>query len=75
MTTTMTTTLPSGPPSIFKDGKLKNGIFKIQNLLTGGYVDVEAHSMGVCCRPAKNLEEGRGLVRWHPSSAVHISDG
>ena len=60
----MTLTPPSGSLSIVQNGKLKPGIYKIQSLLTEAYVDIEAHSMGVCCRPAKDLEEGRGFVRW-----------
>jgi len=50
-------------PSIFQDGKLKSGIYKIRNVLTGTYADIEEHSRGMCCRPARDLEEGDGLVR------------
>jgi len=52
----MTTT-----PSILQDGKLKPGIYKIQNLQTGTWVDIEEQSRAVCCRPAQNIEEGNGL--------------
>ena len=52
--------------SILKDGKLKPGIYKIQNLQSETYVDIEAHSGKVCCRPAKDLGEGRGFVSRHP---------
>ncbi|KAF9783532.1 hypothetical protein BJ322DRAFT_1110426 [Thelephora terrestris] len=48
-------------PSIFKDGKLKPGIYKIQNLRSDTYLDIHQYSNEVCCRPAKDLEEGRGL--------------
>ena len=49
--------------SIFKDGKLKPGIYKIQNLHSQTYLDVEERSREICCRPATVLEEGRGFVR------------
>lgn len=53
----------SGSASIFKDGKLKPGIYKIQNLYTQTFMDVQEHSRDVCCRPATLLAEGMGLVR------------
>ena len=48
-------------PSIFKDGKLKAGIYKIKNIQTETYMDIEVHTREVCSRPAKDLEEGRGF--------------
>ncbi|KAF9648157.1 hypothetical protein BDM02DRAFT_2342502 [Thelephora ganbajun] len=51
----------SDSSSIFKDGKLKPGIYKIQNVYTETYLDIEVHSREMCCRPAKDLGEGRGL--------------
>jgi len=59
--------------SIFKDGKLKPGVYKIQNLYSETYLDIHRHSKQVCCRPARDLE-GRGLVRLYLPSAVHVSD-
>ena len=53
----------SDSSSIFKDGKLKPGIYKIQNLYGQTYMDIHEHSREVCCRPATVLVEGRGLVR------------
>jgi hypothetical protein len=50
-------------PSIFQDGKLKPGIYKIRSVLTQTYVDIEEHSRKIVSRPAENLEEGNGLVR------------
>ena len=47
---------------IFKDGKLKPGIYKIQNLSSRTYLDVDESLRDVCCRPAAALEEGMGLV-------------
>ena len=51
--------------SIFEGGKLKPGIYKIQNLQSETYLDIHLHSKKVCCRPAQDLEDGRGLVRPH----------
>jgi hypothetical protein len=71
----MTLTSTSGSSSVFKDGKLKPGIYKIQNIHTDTYLDIEVSTREVCCRPAKDLGEGRGLVRWYLSSVIHVSDG
>ena len=48
---------------ILKGGKLKWGIYKMQNILTRTYLDIEEHSRKLCSRPAQNLEEGNGMVR------------
>ena len=73
--------LPTIPPnstdgssSIFKDGKLKSGVYKIQNIQTGTYVDVDIGLREVCCRPAKDLEEGRGLISHIPCSRFVFDD-
>ena len=64
LTLTMTlNSTTSGSLSIFKDGKLKPGIYKIQNLYTQTYMDIHEHSREACCRPATTLEDGKGLVR------------
>ena len=60
--------------SILERGKLKPGIYKIQNLYSQTYLDIHEHSREVCCRPAKNLGQGKGLVRLYPSSAKGTSD-
>ena len=49
--------------SIFRDGQLRPGTYKIQNLYTQTSMDILEHSKEVCCRPATALGEGRGLVR------------
>ena len=64
----------SDSSSIFEGGKLKPGIYKIKNIYTETFVDIEVHSREICCRPAKDLGEGRGLVRWHLPSVVHVSN-
>ena len=48
--------------SVFEDGKLKQGIYKIQNLFGQTYMDIHGHSREVCCRPVTAIGEGRGLV-------------
>ena len=63
----MTLHSTSDSSSILENGKLKQGIYKIQNIQSRTYLDVEVHTMEVCGRPAKNLEEGRGFVCWHSS--------
>jgi hypothetical protein len=71
----MTFSSTSESSSILKDGKLKPGIYKIQNINTETYLDVEVHKREVCCRPSKDLGEGRGLVSRYSSSFAHASDG
>ena len=55
------------PVSRFKDGKLKPGIYRIQNIVGQTYVDTREHTRELCCRPVTVLE-GRGLV----SSCPHL---
>ncbi|KAF9649746.1 hypothetical protein BDM02DRAFT_3128113 [Thelephora ganbajun] len=59
----MTPHSTSGLSSILEDGRLKPGIYKIQNIRSETYLDIEVHTREVCCRPAKDLEEGRGF-KW-----------
>ena len=49
--------------TILVDGKLKPGLYKIQNLVSKTYVDIHEHTMKVCCRPASALEKDIGIVR------------
>ena len=53
--------------SILENGKLKPGIYKIQNIQSGSYLDVEVYTRAVCGRPIRDLEEGRGFVCQYPS--------
>lgn len=55
---------------IFENGSLKSGIYKIQNLFSDTYLDIHHHSMQLCCRPARDLEEGRGLVCFDLQSTI-----
>ena len=62
--------------SILKDGKLKPGVYKIQNIVGQTYVDIREHARELCCRPATVLE-GKGLVgllpRLSPIAVVMIT--
>ena len=61
----MTLHSTSDSSSIFENGKLKSGIYKIQNIQSETYLDIEVYKREVCCRPAQNLGEGRGFVCRH----------
>jgi len=54
--------------------KPKPGIYKIQNLFSETYLDIHRHSKQVCCRPFRDLEDGRGLVRLYLLSVVRVCD-
>jgi hypothetical protein len=70
----MTAASAGDSSSIFEDGRLKPGTYKIQNLYGETYVDIQEHSRDLCCRPATALREGRGLVRPVKQPVVDISD-
>ena len=61
-------------PSVFEGGKLKPGVYKIQNIYTEAYLDIHLHSMEMCCRPANDLGAGRGLVRPYLQPMVRASN-
>jgi len=63
----MASTSTSNSLSIFKDGKLKPGIYKFQNLYNDAYLDIREDSREMYCRPPQDLKEGRGLVRRYTS--------
>jgi hypothetical protein len=69
---TMTLTSTSNSTSIFEDGKLKPGTYKVQNIYARTYLDVVEHSRRLCCRPAQDLEEGDGIVRRYPLPVVRV---
>ena len=68
----MAFTSTSDSPSIFKDGKLKPGIYKIQSLYNEAFLDVEEHSREIYCRSFQDLREGRGLVRRQTLCIVRV---
>ncbi|KAF9648158.1 hypothetical protein BDM02DRAFT_2342614 [Thelephora ganbajun] len=54
----MTLTSADDSVSIFKDGKLKPGVYKIQNIVGQTYVDIREHTRELCGRPTTLLEGG-----------------
>lgn len=50
------------PMSIFVDGKLKPGTYKVQNLASDTYLEVLEPSKELCCRPATVLAPNDALV-------------
>ncbi|KAF9781833.1 hypothetical protein BJ322DRAFT_1078655 [Thelephora terrestris] len=60
--------------SNFQDGDLRPGVYRIQNLYSETYLDIHEHSKELCCRPFRDLEPTRGLVRPHTLTRVIISD-
>ena len=48
--------------SIFENGRVRPGIYMIENLASETYLDIHRQSKQLCCRPAQDLEEGRGIV-------------
>ena len=63
--------------TIFENGNLKPGIYKIQNIYTETFLDIEVHSREMCCRPKRDLGEGRGLVRsrYQPPGVTYLTIG
>ena len=53
---------PDDPMSIFVDGKLKPGTYKVQNLASQTYLEVLEPSKELCCRPASVLSPKDALV-------------
>ena len=64
---------PADNSSIFEGGRLKPGIYKIQNLYSRGYVDIYEHSKEMRCRSAQDLGEGNArTVRPHPLPIIRV---
>ena len=66
----MILTSKSESDSVFRDGRIKPGIYKIQNVVGQTYVDIRDHNRELCGRPVTTLE-GKGLVGSCPH-LVHI---
>jgi len=62
----MTLASASDSASIFKDYKLKPGVYMIQDIVSKTYVDIQERTKELCCRPATALE-GKGLWEILPS--------
>lgn len=60
--TVMLTSPPDDPMSIFVDGNLQPGTYKVQNLASQTYLEVLEHSRVICCRPATVLSPKDALV-------------
>jgi len=58
------TTKPAS--SIFQDGKVKPGVYKIQNIVSKTYVEVKDHLRELCGRPPSALEHGEGQWEIRP---------
>ena len=58
--------------SIFNNGRLRQGTYKIQNLHARTYADIRESTREMFCYPAKDLEEGSGIVRSYSSLAVQV---
>jgi len=71
---TMTLSSTTDPHRIFENGKLKPGIYRIQNLRSETYLDVLQHSKELCCRPARDIGAKKGLVRPCLPFAVRVSE-
>jgi len=70
----MTYNSPNTGPSIFQGGKLKPGIYKIQNLASGTYVDTKDDVRELCGRPTTALEDGRGQVKTATRPTTGVAD-
>jgi len=57
----MLVTVPDDPMSIFEYGKLKPGKYKVQNLTSQTYLEVQNDSRRLCCRPDRVLSPWGGL--------------
>ena len=68
-------TMTPNPASILENGRVKPGIYQIQNLGSETYLDIHRQTKELCCRPTQDLAKGEGLVRLSLPSVVCISDG
>ena len=59
---TMLVSSPDDPMSIFVNGKLKPGTYKVQNLSGKTYLEILEDSKELCCRPASVLSDRDALV-------------
>ena len=60
--TAMVYNSPRSPPSIFQGGRIKPGVYKIQNIVSKTYVDIKDDVRELCGRPSQVLEYGRDQV-------------
>ena len=48
--------------SIFQDGKIKPGVYKIMNVVSGTFVDIKDDASELCGRSSSTLGDSRGQV-------------
>ena len=53
---------PSDPMSIFVNGKLRPGVYQVQNLTGQTFLEILEDTKEVCCRPAAVLSPQDALV-------------
>ena len=70
--TVMHLTPTNDPMSIFVDGKLKPGSYKVQNLASKTYLEVLKHSDELCCRPGTVLTPNDAVVNYWPQNGQRI---
>ena len=58
----MLITPPADPMSIFVDGNLNPGVYKVQNLNSQTLLEVSESSRELCCRPTAVLSPKDALV-------------
>ena len=51
--------------SIYQYGKIKPGVYKIKNVVSGTFVDIKDDARELCGRPSSSLEASRGQVSLH----------
>ena len=60
--------------SILTDGKLKPGIYRIQNLVGQTFVEMQEGPRQLCCRTEAALSSQAGLVRSAEALIAEISE-
>jgi hypothetical protein len=66
---TMPDNLTRSSPSIFENGKIRPGVYKIRNIVSRTFVDTKDHVRELCGRPPTALERGGAQVI--PQSTHH----
>ena len=67
------TPVPARMSSILTDGKLKPGVYRIQNLAGQTFVEMQEGPRQLCCRPEAALSGRDGLVRSIRSLITQVS--
>jgi hypothetical protein len=59
---------------IFRDGKIRPGVYKIRNIVSKTYVDIKDDVRELCGRPSLALEDGRDQVSSHHWLTTNVAD-